>query len=31
MYHDFYYLGVMYSGENDIRGVTLSLYPHPAS
>ena len=22
------YLGVVYSGENDVCGVTLSLYPH---
>ena len=24
-------LGVVYSGENDVCGVTLSLYPHRAS
>ena len=31
--HDFFilYAGVMYSGVNDVCGVTLSLYPHRAS
>ena len=27
----FMYLGVVYSGENDVRGVTVSLNPHRGS
>ena len=26
--HDFFCVGVMYSGEYDVCNVTLSVYPH---
>jgi hypothetical protein len=29
--HDFFCVGVMYSGEYDACDVTLSVYPHRAS
>jgi hypothetical protein len=29
--HNFFCVGVMYSGEYDVRDVTLSVYPHRAS
>jgi hypothetical protein len=29
--HDFFCVGVMYSGEYDVCDVTLSVYPHRAS
>jgi hypothetical protein len=29
--YDFFCVGVVYSGEYDVRDVTLSAYPHRAS
>ena len=29
--HDFFCVGVMYSGECDVCDVTLSVYPHRAN